>query len=459
MFALEKEFFSKGILEAKNVIELVGYQCSQLALKQFCPKVYYTYLFLIGVGNNGADGMSMARHLENFGHKILIWKIDQDDIVVLEELLQNHTGKALIIVDALFGIGFTQRSSHHDNNKYQFPLETIINKLNFWRKRYYKLKILSIDIPSGLNGSDFIQADYTYTIGHPKIECFSAYNRPKCGKIHIIGGGFPKSKALEPLPFKRNPYGHKNDFGHGLIIAGSLKYSGALRLCVKALVQTRVGLSSIATWNDFLPHCIGKLPPRAMAWSLEEILQDPKNILAKFQSLVIGPGLNGGQTNRSDKILLLVKICLENFSGPIILDADALKVLDFQNNELTKIFQSRFNANQFTLFTPHIGEFTQILGITKKEYDSDMEKYWRMLLENWPVHLIVKSCSTFYIQSNPYCSYVLDRPNSKLARGGSGDILSGILCGNLAQMHKNPTQYPLAVIKSLMEHSNGRYNE
>lgn len=435
MQELEKKSFQDYYLNSSQIIEIIGLQCAIKAYKKF--KKNSAFIFLIGKGNNGADGLCMAKHLfvlANFSLTIEVYLLfppdsfSQELKIFLKQLqalgvfifngfpslpLKN---KNTIVVDAIFGTGY----------KGEIEDENLLNFFENLNKS--KETILSLDIPSALHANDGLVAKYTWTMGLPKWDFFTPANRIKMGEIKVIYTSFPNCSPVRLKKIQRNSLGHKNTFGHAICFGGSIGLTGALSLCTTAMILQKVGLVSMATWKDAYSYALVHLKPQVMTNTIEEFLENKKSFQS-YNVMAIGPGLS-----TIDKTQKLVHKALLEFAGPIILDADAINILHFNSSVDKEIFQSRKSDGRITILTPHVAEFIRLMQISKEEYYSNMQKYVLKLAQEWNVHLVVKSFATFYITPEGK-SYVLDQPNSDKAVGGSGDRLTGIIAAQLAINH------------------------
>lgn len=448
--AKEKFQFSERLI-IENVAVKGAQIISEEVLSRFqVPEI----IFLIGAGNNGADGIAIARHLTSMGYRtraFLLFPEEQmkDELrhqlvmaqsfgVVtnfIEEVIQltdyiDHSSSRPVIVDAMFGTGVILPLSnfHYD----------VIKSVN-----HNSGYTISIDLPSGVEGDtgftqgNAIKADLTLAVGLPKLGYYVADGAKLVGNVEVLQVGFPYEivqdgdkyslsiSDIVDLASNRNKFGDKKIFGHTLVIGGSHGLTGALSMASQAALKTGAGLITAATWEpqylEFTSRCIpevmtGYLPLDVEKWP--RLIQD----LNKYSAIVIGPGL--AKSTRARRLVLEI---LNNFSGPVVLDADAINVMNLKED--SKVFSMR---NAPTVLTPHFGEFATFANIEYEELCKRPVKYLQDLVNSINCSVILKGPCTYlgFPDGNVYFNYL---PNDGMATGGVGDVLAGILGGLLGQ--------------------------
>lgn len=412
-------------------------------------------IFLIGKGNNGGTGLAIARHLASMGiesHAFLLFDKNDSSQEVKEQLIiaeaygvrtayidevaeieayfqQNSSPK--IIIDAIFGTGV------------RLPLSQFIyDVIHFINQE--KAYTISLDIPTGVEGDtgfiqgNAIQADLTLAVSLPKLGYYQADGAKLVGEVQIISAGLPKpimdkggdkflveKNIKDELPRPRNKFGDKKLFGHTLVIGGSHGLTGALVMASTAALKVGAGLVTAATWEPQYQEFMSRLIPEVMTGyvPLEQakwgrLIKD----LEKYDAIVIGPGLA-----RSNRARMLVLEILNNFSGPVVLDADAINVLSLKED--AEVFKLR---NAPTLMTPHFGEFSRFAGIALEEVNKEPFHYLREVIERINCTVILKGPCTYlgFTNGKTYFNYA---PNDGMATGGVGDVLAGILGGLIGQ--------------------------
>jgi NAD(P)H-hydrate epimerase len=214
---------------------------------------------------------------------------------------------------------------------------------------------------------------------------------------------------------KRNPEGHKGSFGRLLIIAGSENYPGAAALSTLAALRSGVGLTTLLTENKVIDR-IFPLIPEAVLCSMDKFSSALlEKELMKSTAVVLGPGLG----RKKGK---LIKYVLKNYKGPLVLDADGINAI---TPDILKLKKGGI------VLTPHEGEFSRLTGKPIAEISKNREKEAVSFSQKYGVHLILKGKGT--IVSDPEGNaFINTTGGSSLAKGGSGDVLSGILGSFLA---------------------------
>lgn len=397
-------------------------------------------LSVCGVGNNGGDGIAAARILAGKGYDVTIYIIGNKTKMSVETRQQLAIAKNMqlkiynevyfenydVIIDAIFGIGLDRAIEGDFYNIIQS-----INNTN--------AKIFSVDIPSGIcadNGNVLniaIKADYTITFGLNKkgLVLYDGCNYSK--NVIVADIGFPNiaidyvkpncciynKDDLKLLP-NRKARSNKGTFGKVLIIAGSKNMSGACILSAKAAYKTGSGLVKIFTVKDNRQIVQVSLP-EAIIDAYEDINLNYENIIENINwadVIVIGPGI-GTSENAKD----IVKIVCKNANVPTIIDADAINILSNLDDYILP---------KKTILTPHLKEMSRII----KRYDVNyiMNNIYDVANEfakEKNCIVVLKDART--IVSNGEYNYINMSGNNGMATGGSGDVLTGIIAGLIAQ--------------------------
>ncbi|MCX7737094.1 MAG: NAD(P)H-hydrate dehydratase [Candidatus Kapabacteria bacterium] len=408
------------------------------------PKI----LVFCGSGNNGGDGFAIARQLMSFGSVKICWIGDESKMS--EETKQNFNickklGISIqhldsienfdkmdldsdCVIDALIGVGGSE-------NIKGLALEIL--KI---MKNYNGLKI-AIDVPTGLNSENgfaseyTFKADYTITMFAPKTGMFLNKGFDSCGKIKIANLGVPLSiaegytdnyildyeSARNLLP-QRKKISSKFDYGKVVVLAGSKQYPGAAALTANAAIKSGAGLIYLLS-TSFHSHLLPEVIPVELESQNDGTISKKsqtkiEEYIEKADSVIIGPGLSNNKETIS-----LVGDLINHFSGnkKIVLDADGLRAVT-----------PKLKLTENVIITPHKGEFKRVINNFDNEFTN--ENYYELIKEwskklNCIIHLkwvpsITTNGKNFYwnIYGNP-----------GMASGGSGDVLSGIIGGLLAQ--------------------------
>ncbi|NND33962.1 MAG: NAD(P)H-hydrate dehydratase [Saprospiraceae bacterium] len=398
-----------------------------------------------GIGNNGGDGLAVARLLlRRFREvRVILCKISEktssDYKKNLERLskgayvtiLEYHPGDAFpviepdsLIIDAIFGSGLNRPVTGVWANLLDF-----INKTGGTK--------LAIDIPSGIfadqhTGGAALKADFTISFELPKLAFLFPENQDYVGNWLIRSIGLHKDfldavdsrnyyldpKMIRSLFRRRTKYAHKGTFGHALVIAGSFGKIGAAVLASRACLRAGAGLVSV-----HLPRCgyqiIQSTLPEAMA-SVDKATDYLTGLpdLDPYNSIGIGCGI--GQHHTTAKAL---EQLLQNSSIPLVLDADALNLIGKDKSLLELIPKD-------SILTPHPKEFERLFGSSDNDFDRNA--LLRSKAKEWKVFIILKGAHTCIATPEGEC-YFNSTGNPGMATAGSGDVLTGIVTALLAQ--------------------------
>ncbi|MBE6903526.1 MAG: NAD(P)H-hydrate dehydratase [Ruminococcaceae bacterium] len=398
-------------------------------------------IILCGNGKNGGDGFSAARQLfykgaytkalffgeaENLPEvtKSVYERLPKD--VAAKEISYRHIEEADIIIDAVFGTGF------------HGALERAFEEL-FAAVNNSKAVKFAVDIPSGIEcntgvlGGKCIKCDYTITFALPKPCHYLFPAADYCGKIIVADISIPQEiidlqkldiflsdmpDIVERIPSrKRNT--HKGDYGRLLEICGSEYMTGAAYFCANGALKSGVGLLNMLLPEKILPVMQIKVSEAVFSsYTNENIKEKLEQQLEKSNACVFGCG--SGQAKTSLEILeYLLKSDI-----PLVLDADALNVAS-----LNKISLKRSKA---TVITPHMAEFSRLTGLSIEEIEKDKIGIVREFCQKENVITVLKGAYTIIAEPNgQVCINYLG--NSGMAKGGSGDVLAGIIASLLAQ--------------------------
>jgi hydroxyethylthiazole kinase-like uncharacterized protein yjeF len=406
-----------------------------------------------GTGNNGGDGLAIARLLKLRRYDVTVWIIKgggaetPDFIVNLQrlagivpvEINQKPTESMLIgvdvVVDAMFGSGLSR------------PLEGLYSDVVSVMNGSSASKV-AVDIPSGLMADkhsvgEIFNAQFTISFQIPKLALFLPENEKYVGQWELVNIGLSQSEIdntethnllvngewvraqVEP----RSKFAHKGDFGKALVVAGSYGKMGACVLAARATLRTGAGLVTVHT-----PACgytiVQSSVPEAMV-SVDEVEQHVSGLVNSehYDCIGVGPGL--GMHKDSSKA---IKQALQS-GKPVVIDADALNLLA-ESSSLKNLL------HKDVILTPHPGEFRRLVG----EWSDDFERLdlQRNLSVETGATVVVKGAHTSVATSNGDI-FFNSTGNPGMATGGSGDVLTGILTGLLAQGIEPPIAAILGV--------------
>lgn len=428
-----------------DLMERAAGKCADwLERNNYTDKAFHIFC---GKGNNGGDGLAIARMLAErrctitvyileFGHKgtddfqINLARLHQYPEIEIRfvQTAENFHGldNSDIIIDALFGSGL--------NRGLEGVTANLVNHIN-----QSGCGIISIDIPSGLFtdrsslGETIVKASHTLSFQCFKQAFLIAENSEFIGEVHILDIGlhpgflnsaFSKHELTDDTLIRtiykpRNRFGHKGNFGHALIVAGSYGKIGAAVLSAKACLRSGVGLLSC-----HIPKCgydiLQTAVPEAMVMtdfnsSFNTKIEDD---LSKYKSIGIGPGIGTATETKT-----MLQEILKNYSIPVVLDADALNSIASQK-EMLKLIPAG------SILTPHPKEFERLFGETPNEFDRIELALQKAKELN--VIIVLKGHHTL-IATPGGQGFFNSTGNAGMATGGSGDVLTGILTGLLAQ--------------------------
>lgn len=425
-----------------NLMEKSGIVCADWLLKNI--ESSKNFVIFCGNGNNGGDGLVIARLLFNAHRKVKVYinkdrKLSKDTEANFQRLpsalsvfdYQEFTSESVsmhdVIVDAIFGIGL--------NKKLNGSWANIVNIVNGLRN-----KRIAIDIPSGIspdtisedgiifNANDTLSFQlYKKSFFHPETGVF-------CGKIHILNTDLSQdyiynvesnlqviSLALIKSIYKeKKTFSHKGDYGKAIIVGGSYGKSGAVVLAAKSALRSGAGLTQVIAPEVLYQSLLASLPEAMFAVSGNKNI----NFIDYIQGATygIGPGL--GEDESAFKAL---EDFLKIVNLPIVLDADALNILSERKSMISWI-----PAN--TIITPHPKEFERLFGKTDNSFqrlELAIEK-----ARSYQIYIVLKDHHTQVITPKG-AVYYNNTGNSGLAKGGSGDVLTGLITSLLAQ-HYTP---------------------
>ncbi|MDE6568786.1 MAG: NAD(P)H-hydrate dehydratase, partial [Lachnospiraceae bacterium] len=369
---------------------------------------------------------------------------------VTEEKLDKYT----VIIDAIFGIGLSREIT----GMYQYWI-TWINCA--------AARVVSVDIPSGIHASTgmilgvAVQADQTITFGVNKRGLLLYPGTQHAGEIVVADIGFPKQaveqvspkaytyhpQQISPLLPLRKMRSHKGSYGKVLVIAGSPQMSGACYFASEAAYRVGAGLVQILTAQENAQVLRTKLPEAIVStWSEEGIDTEIEQIhlmMDQASAIVIGPGI--GQSDAARK---LVKLILEygeseDHTIPIVIDADGLNLLAGMEEYFTPCEQGgrKLKLGKNMILTPHFKEMSRLIQQDLFEITRHMVDIVEKRGDGCTI--VLKDART--LVSDGRSLYINTTGNSALAKGGSGDVLSGMIGGFLAQGMKSMEAASLAV--------------
>jgi len=445
MLAREEEAFRSGITAAA-LMEAAGHAMGRRILELY-PQAN-DFLVLVGKGNNGGDGLVVARHLLRKARNVhLVLTAPEDELgpLPIAQLAKHRAefpnagvmpwsaevpfpGSRGVVIDALLGV--QARGPLRGN------LAEVVAAMNAAREKRF-FRTVALDLPSGLSAYEdapapkernaAVIADVTIAVGFAKTVLVREALAGWVGRLEVVAWSSEAEAAskrqilvggeLAHLLPRRGALSFKNTFGRLTIVAGSRGFTGAPVLCAHGAQGIGAGLLSIVTQDDVAEIVATTAPPEAMVSGWTNLDETP-DVVKNATAIVIGPGL--GVSVDSKKMLQSVLAV----GCPVLIDADGLNVL-------AKDFMPLRESSAEVVVTPHVGEMARLLG--PKFSPDERERRAREFCECYEsVTLVLKGTRTL-VTSVGCPLYYNTTGNPGLATGGSGDTLSGIIGGLLAQ--------------------------
>ncbi len=444
-------------IKSQNIsgVELMGNAGRCVAKKaiELLKNIQNPSIFIIcGKGNNGGDGFATAKILHRYGYRVILHSIIPGKNIKLDALKYHNDCKKLgipntygieipiikkpnLIIDGLLGIGFKGKL-----RKEIIPWINWINNSN--------LLVLSIDIPSGLNGSsgsvlsECIKANTTVTFGAPKLGMVFRNGPNYTGQIKIADIGFLKINSIKLSGIKWKQYSepdvnyflkvpnldlNKYSSGKVLIVAGSKTMTGAAILSTYGALRCGTGLT-ITTAPSSLNNIYERSIIEGMTLPLEDfgfgIMNDSnfEDIMKKVEwadSVLVGPGM--GRKRETKK---LIKRLVKHVDKPLVLDADGLYPYNGKIDELNK-------REHPLVITPHIGELSKLIGVKKDLIILKFPDIMNHIYENFNHISLIKQIPNCIFKNEN--AIINKTGNPGLATAGTGDVLAGIISGFIAQ--------------------------
>ena len=438
----EQAAFAAGTT-ADALMEVAGAGLAARILRAY-PQVK-SFLVLVGKGNNGGDGIIVARHLAEAGKSVeLVLAAPEEQLGELPrsrlEKLRTAAPRAKItnwrsdfafpdsesvVIDALLGV--------QARGELRGTLAEIVAKTNAARETNF-FRTVALDLPTGLAAYEkteppekqdaSIVADLTLAVGFIK-ELLGRETLAKwVGRIRVVPWSGEKLQStprqalvgheLAGLLPRRSALSHKNDFGRVVIVAGSLGFTGAAGLCSQAALAMGAGLICVLTRTDASAIVAAQAPHEVMVSGWSEA--DP-DLLRSATAIAIGPGLGTGE-----RTLHMLRAALQ-VGCPVLIDADGLNVL-------ARHLHLLLEAKGPVVLTPHPGEMGRLLD--RKVSADEREAVAREFADKHNVTLVLKGTRTL-VTARGAPLYINTTGNPGLSTGGSGDTLSGIVVALISQ--------------------------
>ena len=407
-----------------------------------------------GCGNNGGDGVAIARILKEYGVGAEIHLIGDVKKCSTETRQQLDIAKSLgipvhfgldntiydVIIDAIFGIGLTR--------EVEGVYREAIMAMNESRA-----KIVAVDMPSGIHSDDgrvmgvAVKAELTVTYAYRKLGQVLYPGTQYAGEVVCVPIGIPQEALGErkngivtfnrqdlKLP-KRNPAGNKGSFGKVLLVAGSRNMGGACQLAALSAFRIGAGMVRVFTAQENRESLLRKVPEVIVSTYQD----DGSGTLTAEEEVVLQEGLGwadviavGPGISTSEKAAFIVNYIMKNNKKPLVLDADALNILAARPEAMQQFEIGHMGKNQEIVLTPHLGEFARMIKHPVTELQKDVIGYCKAFAKRYCATLVCKDARTF-VAKQYKMTYVNTSGNDGMATAGSGDVLTGIIAGLMAQ--------------------------
>ena len=449
-------------LTTEILMENAGRAVAEQTKKLLGHVIGRNILVMVGPGNNGGDGLVAARYLEDWGAEVSLYLCSQrspdDKNLILtqdrgittiqaeqdENLagLNKYLGASEVVIDAVFGTGRSRTIKG--------IFKQALNKVNIAKEKRPELFVIAVDMPSGLDAntgdvdSSCPYVNATITLGYPKPGLFNFPGAERAGKVIIADIGIPPILAqdiraeliteywaqsvLPTRPLSAN----KGTFGKVLVVAGSINYIGAAYLACMGAARVGAGLVTLGTAQSLQPILAAKLTevtyaplPEAeegiIASGAASVLQ---KYLPDYKVLLTGCGL--GQN--PEVIEFIKSILLDSpltSSVALVLDADALNTLA----QIPKWWQK---LGKNAILTPHPGEMARLAGVSLDEVQRARLEVTQKTAREWQKVVVLKGAYTIVAAPDGQTK-ISQAANPGLASAGTGDVLSGVIAGLVAQ--------------------------
>ena len=462
MVAIEKQSAVLGV-STDQLMEKAGLKVAGALKNHVGRAAGLKVLILVGPGNNGSDGLVIARHLKRWGAAATVYlaskrpQIDSKlisarqygvpiishandpDFLKLSSLLKD----CRIVVDSILGTGVSR--------PLEGRLRDITVVINDWRLKESRNQIIAVDLPTGVDPDSgwadpsSLTADCTFALGFPKKGLLQFPGADHRGKLTVLDIGIPSEAAdnqnidlelLSPgwvgneLP-SRPMNSHKGTYGHTLIIAGSRNYVGAAYLSAQAAIRTGSGLVTVASPACVYPILAAKLteaihiplPDNAQGGIDSDAVDVINSNLNRYTALALGCGLGRSEGTREFVERLLFGP--SRLEIPLVLDADGL-------NNICGFQRWWEYLPSDTILTPHPGEMSTLSAIPISSILGDKIGFTQARVELWNKIVILKGAHTI-IAAPGLNTFVSPFATSGMASGGTGDVLTGIIASLISQ--------------------------
>lgn len=456
MREIEKITIQKYGIPGMVLMENAAIRVVERILEQYTDIKQKGAVVICGTGNNGGDGLAIARHLYQREIPIQVviigWRKDiredaLNNLTILEKIYDNiqyandiegwercvpFICRSEILIDAIFGTGLNRNVTGIAAVAIQWMAES-------------HLPVVAVDMPSGIDGSNgkiqgaAVRANHTITFSYPKVGQLLYPGRDYAGVLHIEEISIPhnlsdtiirevlEKKDLARMITPRSRNTHKGDYGKVCIIAGSKDLTGAGAMTAQAAARTGSGLVTLGVPASLSPIYQSKLT-EVMVFPLTDIegsltcdsMNDIHHLLKEKDVLAIGPGLG-----KRFALHEIFRNIMSRYDIPIVIDADGL-------NHICQDINKFKNMNKRIIVTPHPGEMARLTGLSTAQIVDDPINIAQKYAVEWNVVIVLKGSTTIIAAPSGEVTFNLTG-NPGMATGGSGDVLTGIIVGLLAQ--------------------------
>lgn len=410
------------------------------------------YIIFCGNGNNGADGLAIGRKLifdnkdvlfillkprknptEEFQINFNILKSLKVNMMIIDDIdkldeIQHLIEDFPIVIDSIFGIGLDRKL-----NDFYFKIIDIINNSN--------KKIIAVDVPSGLDADSgrplgsAVKAHITYTVEVIKKGFIEYSALEYLGDLKVIQIGIPENvkqanneniyalsrESYRNKLIKRKIYGHKGNYGRAVLVAGSIGCLGAARLATESCIRSGAGLTTLITSSEGRKLLSGSLVEGMLATFEDN--EKVKYLLSKADAVAFGPGIKEDE----ESMKLLEEIIIDSPSS-IIIDAGGINLLSKNKKCLCAVKDK-------VILTPHPGEMARLIGKDISYVEKNRIECSRAFAKQYKCIVLLKGYNTVITDGKNV--FINKTGNSKMASGGMGDTLTGIITALVAQGYSN----------------------
>ncbi|MDF9824290.1 hydroxyethylthiazole kinase-like uncharacterized protein yjeF [Breznakia sp. PF5-3] len=442
MRQIDEAAIHKYQIPSLELMENAGQQVYESIIQLVSKKDFIG--IVCGIGNNAGDGFVVARKLYDDGYNVEILSIGEEANMSLDCKVNYNKCTTLripfvdcmqswdVVIDAIFGTGLSRNV--------EGAYASIIEKINA-----LSTKVISIDIASGIDAAtghilgSVIKADYTLTLQTGKIGLYMYPGRIYSGHVEVLDIGIPQQlidemdstiyliekKDMKSLLPSRSIHSNKGTYGKVLCVGGSMEMSGAISLAALAALRSGCGMITCA-----VPKCIKDVVACNVLESMRIILSDINGHIDKQAVIELKPRLSaysclliGCGIGRSKDIEAVLEVLLDS-ELPLVIDADGIFAL--------KSLLPKYKERKNIIITPHLMEFARLVDKDIQEIIDNPIQEALAFTERYPyITLVLKSETSLVVQNRKV--YVNTYGNNGLAKGGSGDVLAGIITGLYAQ--------------------------